>query len=161
KLGFRTSLQADGMSKIWDLLSQLRGTVPPGADLATIRYDNEFVGKATEFFRELERCLFAGASFAAWVLVTDHYSQPRPYVFETESDFVEVLKMIQNLTTGRTDWVFEMMLHERARDLGNLVTLYGQLARFFADLLSERDRFARRPSDLPKYAQHSKIKLFP
>jgi len=161
KLGFDTDEADDAHANFWGLHEKLTATVQSW--LGTGSGDtNDFRGRASSYFTELEGLLESSLAFSSWVLLRDHISAARPFSYDNEGDRLEGFSLLQ---AAYSEWV-EKRPRETLKFTGRktmyvLVRGFEVLAEALNSLRAQTGQHVRPTADYPEFAARSSLQRFP
>ena len=158
KLGFSPQRRPDIRDEYWkqhDILESLSKTAGATLDLD----EDELRAISSNYFVALERFLFDSLIFATWSLLTDHFTEERPFQFY-ESDArkftIATLNASIELSPGN-----ERNDISEEPDLNRIVQGFIRLSRHLA-LVRQQDQDLLRPaSEIPKFVKKTNLQRFP
>lgn len=155
KLGFAIDDLGETNATFWQALESVlqrarQGTVSSqSADHENIR------GAASTYFTALERLLDDSLAYTIWALTSDHYANPKPFVYRPDIDRSLAFKRLNDFGGDSRE------------KLGNKNTLYPltrawvRLARYLQELEDNQANYERSTNDFPEWASVQTLEKFP
>lgn len=158
KLGFYRHEAHDLRSSFWDHFGRLKTfcqTAGVGARVDAV----ELRSKAANYFVELEGVLDDSLSFATWALINDHIAAERPFDYAVSRDRLASFDALNEQYILRNPGADPLLRDKNT--LQPLITGFGVLADFLAQLRDHPDARLREPDSYPRYARFTELKKFP
>ena len=130
------------------------------ADLSAI-VDEEPIRKAASvYFQDLEYLLTDCLSYATWALLTDHYSNERPYVYRPSMDTSPAMALLNEASAAQSA-SDQRVIFSDMNTVRPLSEGFRILARYLEKLPENASNHVRDAESAPDYISRTDLKQFP
>lgn len=161
KLGFSSDAPPEPHSKFWQHHDKITN-LARAATLSTTVDEDAISAAGGVYFKALEGLLEDSLVYATWALSNDHFLDPYPYSYDSDSVRGEAFNQLTKAAhAASTSGVDTIVYSENKNTLFPLIRGFSILSDFLAGLLKEKNSPEQLRIEIPEYVKKTSLKEFP